>query len=256
MQPLQSKTALVTGASKGIGKGIALELARRGCDIAINYTADEPGARQTAAEIEKLGRRAITVQANVGRSADVNAMFDRVLTEFPRLSILVNNAGVQTWKSLLELEEAEWDRVIDTNLKGNFLCTQRAGRHMKDQHAGRIINIGSGCNKIAFPNLVDYTASKGGIEMFTKVAAAELGPYGITVNCVAPGAIEIERTKAEAPDYAGTWGPLAPMKRVGNPQDVAAAVCFLAADEAEFITGQTLYVDGGLFTRGPWPYPT
>jgi NAD(P)-dependent dehydrogenase (short-subunit alcohol dehydrogenase family) len=103
---------------------------------------------------------------------------------------------------------------------------------------------------------VDYTASKGGIEMFTKVAAAELGPYGITVNCVAPGAIEIERTKAEAPDYAGTWGPLAPMKRVGNPQDVAAAVCFLAADEAEFITGQTLYVDGGLFTRGPWPYPT
>jgi NAD(P)-dependent dehydrogenase (short-subunit alcohol dehydrogenase family) len=256
MQPLQSKTALVTGASKGIGKGIALELARRGCDIAINYNADEPGARQTAAEIEKLGRRAITVQANVGRSADVNAMFDRVLTEFPRLSILVNNAGVQTWKSLLELEEAEWDRVIDTNLKGNFLCTQRAGRHMKDQHAGRIINIGSGCNKIAFPNLVDYTASKGGIEMFTKVAAAELGPYGITVNCVAPGAIEIERTKAEAPDYAGTWGPLAPMKRVGNPQDVAAAVCFLAADEAEFITGQTLYVDGGLFTRGPWPYPT
>ena len=256
MQPLQSKTALVTGASKGIGKGIALELARRGCDVAVNYNADEPGARQTAAEIEKLGRRAITVQANVGRSADVNAMFDRVLTEFPRLSILVNNAGVQTWKSLLELEEAEWDRVIDTNLKGNFLCTQRAGRHMKDQHAGRIINIGSGCNKIAFPNLVDYTASKGGIEMFTKVAAAELGPYGITVNCVAPGAIEIERTKAEAPDYAGTWGPLAPMKRVGNPQDVAAAVCFLAADEAEFITGQTLYVDGGLFTRGPWPYET
>jgi NAD(P)-dependent dehydrogenase (short-subunit alcohol dehydrogenase family) len=256
MQLLQSKTALVTGASKGIGKGIALELARRGCDIAVNYNADEPGARQTAAEIEKLGRRAITVQANVGRSADVNAMFDRVLTEFPRLSILVNNAGVQTWKSLLELEEAEWDRVIDTNLKGNFLCTQRAGRHMKDQHAGRIINIGSGCNKIAFPNLVDYTASKGGIEMFTKVAAAELGPYGITVNCVAPGAIEIERTKAEAPDYAGTWGPLAPMKRVGNPQDVAAAVCFLAADEAEFITGQTLYVDGGLFTRGPWPYET
>jgi NAD(P)-dependent dehydrogenase (short-subunit alcohol dehydrogenase family) len=254
MQPLESKTALVTGASKGIGKGIALELARRGCDVAINYNADEAGALQTAAEIEKLGRRAITVRANVGRSAEVNAMFDRVLAEFARLSILVNNAGVQTWKSLLDLEEAEWDRVLDTNLKGNFLCTQRAGRHMKEHHGGRIINIGSGCNKIAFPNLVDYTASKGGIEMFTKVAAAELGPYGITVNCVAPGAIEIERTKAEAPDYAGTWGPLTPMKRVGNPHDVAAAVCFLAADEAEFITGQTLYVDGGLFTRGPWPY--
>lgn len=254
MQPLQSKTALVTGASKGIGRGIALELARRGCDVAINYNSDEQGARQTVAGIEKLGRRAITVRANVGRSCEVNAMFEQVLAGFGRLSILVNNAGVQTWKPLLELEEAEWDRVIDTNLKGNFLCTQRAGRHMKDQHWGRIINIGSGCNKIAFPNLVDYTASKGGIEMFTKVAAAELGLYGITVNCVAPGAIEIERTKAEAPDYAGTWAPLTPMKRIGNPQDVASAVCFLAGDEAEFITGQTLYVDGGLFTRGPWPY--
>ncbi len=254
MQTLESKTALVTGASKGIGRGIALELARRGCDVAVNYNADEAGALETAAAIEKLGRSAVTVRASVGESGDVQAMFDEVLAAFGHLSILVNNAGVQTWKPLLDLEEAEWDRVIDTNLKGNFLCTQRAGRHMKDHHGGRIINIGSGCNKVAFPNLVDYTASKGGIEMFTKVAAAELGPYGITVNCVAPGAIEIERTKTEAPDYAGTWAPLTPMQRVGKPQDVAAAVCFLAADEAEFITGQTIYVDGGLFTRGPWPY--
>jgi NAD(P)-dependent dehydrogenase (short-subunit alcohol dehydrogenase family) len=256
MPSLSSKTALVTGASKGIGRGIALELARRGCDVAVNYSSDEKGARQTAAEIEKLGRRAITVRADVGLSSEVNSMIGQVLAEFGRLSILVNNAGVQTFKPLLELEESDWDRIIDTNLKGNFLCTQRAARHMKDHHWGRIINIGSGCNKVAFPNLVSYTASKGGIEMFTKVAAAELGPHGITVNCVAPGAIEIERTKAEAPDYAGTWGPLAPMKRIGNPQDVAVAVCFLASDEAEFITGQTLYVDGGLFTKGPWPYDT
>jgi NAD(P)-dependent dehydrogenase (short-subunit alcohol dehydrogenase family) len=254
MAPLESKTALVTGASKGIGRGIALELARRGCDVAVNYNSDEAGARQTASEIEQLGRRALCVRASVGNSADVQAMFEQVVGEFGRLSILVNNAGVQTWKPLLELEEAEWDHVIDTNLKGTFLCTQRAGRHMQQQHGGRIINIGSGCNKVAFPNLVDYTASKGGIEMFTKVAAAELGPYGITVNCVAPGAIEIERTKTEAPDYAGTWAPLTPMKRIGNPQDVAAAVCFLAGEEAEFISGQTIYVDGGLFTKGPWPY--
>jgi NAD(P)-dependent dehydrogenase (short-subunit alcohol dehydrogenase family) len=256
MPSLSSKTALVTGASKGIGRGIALELARRGCDVAVNYSSDEQGARQTAAEIEKLGRRAIIVRANVGLSSEVAAMFDQVLGKFERLWILVNNAGVQAFQPLLELEEADWDRVIDTNLKGNFLCTQRAARHMKNHRWGRIINIGSGCNKVAFPHLVSYTASKGGIEMFTKVAAAELGPHGITVNCVAPGAIEIERTKAEAPDYAGTWGPLTPMKRVGNPQDVAAAVCFLATDEAEFITGQTLYVDGGLFTKGPWPYET
>jgi NAD(P)-dependent dehydrogenase (short-subunit alcohol dehydrogenase family) len=254
MQQLQAKTALVTGASKGIGRGIALELARRGCDVAVNYNSDEPGARQTVVEIEKLGRRAIAVRAHVGRASEVDAMFEQVLAAFGRLSILVNNAGVQTWKPLLDLEEAEWDHVIGTNLKGNFLCTQRAGRHMKDQHGGRVINIGSGCNKVAFPNLVSYTASKGGIEMFTKVAAVELGPYGITVNCVAPGAIEIERTKTEAADYAGTWGPLAAVKRIGYPSDVASAVCFLASDEAEFITGQTLYVDGGLFTRGPWPY--
>jgi NAD(P)-dependent dehydrogenase (short-subunit alcohol dehydrogenase family) len=250
----QQKYALVTGASKGIGKGIALELARRGCNVAVNYNSDEKGANETAAEIEALGRQAILVRADVGRAAEVQSMFDDVLAQFAGLSVLVNNAGVQTWKPLLDLDEAEWDFVLDTNLKGNFLCTQRAARHMKDHGGGRIINIGSGCNKVAFPNLVSYTASKGGIEMFTKVAAAELGQYGITVNCVAPGAIEIERTQAESPDYAGTWGPLAPMQRVGNPQDVASAVAFLASDEAEFITGQTLYVDGGLFTKGPWPY--
>jgi len=252
---LSGKTALVTGASKGIGRGIALELAKRGCDVAINYHSDRAGAEQTAREVEALGRQTLLVGGNVGVLADVANMFQEVLSAFTGLSILVNNAGAQVWKSLLELEETEWDRVINTNLKSVFLCTQRAGRHMKERSGGRIINIGSGCNKIPFPKLVSYTASKGGIEMFTRVSAVELGPYGITVNCVAPGAIEIERTKLEAPDYAGTWAPLAPMRRVGVPRDVASAVCYLASDEAEFITGQTLYVDGGLFTRGPWPYP-
>ncbi len=252
-QDLTGKTALVTGASKGIGRGIALELARRGCDVAVNYHSDRTGAGQTAQQIEAIGRRSLIVGGHVGRSADVGEMFHQVLAGFTRLSILVNNAGTQVWKPLLELEESEWDRVIDTNLKGVFLCTQLAGRHMKE-HGGRIINIGSGCNKIPFPNLVSYTASKGGIDMFTKVAAVELGPFGITVNCVAPGAIEIERTKLEATNYAETWAPLTPMRRIGVAPDVASAVCFLASDEAHFITGQTLYVDGGLFTRGPWPY--
>ncbi|MBI3666129.1 MAG: 3-oxoacyl-ACP reductase FabG [Acidobacteria bacterium] len=251
---LTGKTALVTGASKGVGRGIALALARAGCDVAVNYHTDEAGARATAAEIEALGRRAVVVPGHVGRSQDVDQMLAQAVAEFGRLYIWVNNAGVQTWKSLLELEETEWDRVLTTNLKGTFLCTQRAARHMKAFGGGRIINIGSGCNKIPFPNLVNYTASKGGIEMFTRVSAVELGPYGITVNCVAPGAIEIERTKLEAPDYAGAWGPVTPMRRIGYPADVAHAVCFLASDEAFFITGQTVYVDGGLFTQGPWPY--
>jgi NAD(P)-dependent dehydrogenase (short-subunit alcohol dehydrogenase family) len=253
-EDLLGKTALVTGASKGVGRGIALELGRAGCDVVVNYNTDERGAHATVEALAAMGRKAFAVRANVGSSADVQAMFDEVLGRVARLDILVNNAGVQTWKSLLELTEAEWDRVLDTNLKGCFLCTQRAALHMKEKGGGSIINIGSGCNKLAFPKLVDYTASKGGIEMFTKVAACELGPYKIRVNCVAPGAIEIERTRLEAGDYAGTWSALTPLGRVGLPEDVGRAVVFLASDRADFITGQTIWVDGGLFAKPAWPY--
>ena len=249
------KTALVTGASKGIGRRIAIALAQRGCDVAINYHSDRPGADRTAQEVEAAGGRSLLVAGHVGDAGNVQKMFEEVFRAFGKLSILINNAGTQVWKSLLDLEESEWDRVIDTNLKGVFLCTQQAARHMKENRFGRIVNIGSGCNRVPFPKLVSYTASKGGIDMLTKVSAVELGPFGITVNCVAPGAIEIERTKVEAPDYAGTWGPLAPVGRVGVPEDVASAVNFLVSDEAAFVTGQTLFVDGGLFTRGVWPYP-
>jgi NAD(P)-dependent dehydrogenase (short-subunit alcohol dehydrogenase family) len=251
---LESKTALVTGASKGVGKGIALELARCGCHIAVNYNSDATGAEATASEVRALGRQAIVVQADAGRADQVDRMFTDVLHHFPRLDILVNNAGTQTWKPLLDLEEAEWDAVIRTNLKGCFLCTQRAGRHMREKGGGSIVNIGSGCNKVPFPNLSNYTASKGGIEMFTKSAAIELARYGIRVNCVAPGAIEIERTLQEASDYGKTWAGVTPLGRVGQPLDVARAVAFLASESAEFITGQTLFVDGGLFSQPVWPY--
>ncbi|MDP8980963.1 MAG: 3-oxoacyl-ACP reductase FabG [Acidobacteriota bacterium] len=251
---LKGKTALVTGASKGIGKGIALELARQGCSVAVNYRGDAAGAEAVAVEVRALGCDAIPVAADVGVSADVSRMFDQTLSRLGRLDILVNNAGIQTWKPLVDLEEHEWDRVLATNLKGCFLCTQSAARHMRERGGGRIVNIGSGCNKVAFPRLVDYTASKGGIEMLTKVAAVELAPDRITVNCVAPGAIEIERTKEEAGDYAGTWARLTPAGRVGTPRDVAHAVVFFSTDAAEFITGQTLWVDGGLFAKPAWPY--
>ena len=250
-QALEGRTALVTGGAQGVGRGIAIELASRGCDVAL-ADVDLDRAEATAAEIAGMGRAAFAVKADVGIAADVDALFAEVLRRFTRLHILVNNAGIQTWKALLDLEEREWDRVIQTNLKGCFLCTQRAGRHMKDHGGGRIVNIGSGSNKIAFPGLADYTASKGGIEMFTKVAAVELGRYNITVNCVAPGAVLVERTSKELPDYAGTFARMTPLGRVGVPQDIGRAVAFLASDDADFITGQTVFVDGGLFSRPVW----
>lgn len=252
---LAGQNALVTGASKGVGKGIALALACAGADVVVNYNSDRAGAEEVAAEIRQMGRKALTVQADVGRSQDVAQMFEAAFIEFSPLTILVNNAGVQTWKPLLDLTEQEWDHVLDTNLKGCFLCTQHAGRHMRD-HAlgGAIINIGSGCNKFAFPNLVNYTASKGGIEMFTKSSAVELGKYKIRVNCAAPGAIEVERTKHEGGDYAAIWGGLAPMGRIGTPEDVGEFVVYLASPAAEFVSGQTLWIDGGVFSKPHWPY--
>jgi NAD(P)-dependent dehydrogenase (short-subunit alcohol dehydrogenase family) len=251
---LAGKNALVTGAAKGVGRGIALELAREGCNVTVNDFSDSTGADATVAEIRRLGRQSFAVLADVGVGSDVDRMFVSMLEQFPRLDILVNNAGIQTWQSLLDLEERDWDRVIATNLKGCFLCTQRAARHMKAAGGGRIVNIGSGSNKVAFPKLVDYTASRGGVEMFTKVSAVELGPYQITVNCVAPGAIETERTKTEVQDFAGTWAKLTPLGRVGTPLDVGRAVVFFASESSAFITGQTLWVDGGLFAKPAWPY--
>jgi NAD(P)-dependent dehydrogenase (short-subunit alcohol dehydrogenase family) len=251
---LDGKVALVTGASTGIGREIARELARRGADLVINHFNDPEGAESAAAEIRELGRRAIALRADVGIAAEVEAMCTSAVRELGGIDLLVNNAGVQTWSPLLDLAEADWDRVIRTNLKGCFLCTQAAGRVMKRRGGGRVINIGSTANKLALPRLVDYTASRGGIEGFTKVAAVELAPFGITVNCVAPGATETERTKQESPDYAGTWAALTPLRRIGTPLDVARAVAFFAGPDAAFVTGQTLWVDGGLSTMPAWPY--
>jgi NAD(P)-dependent dehydrogenase (short-subunit alcohol dehydrogenase family) len=253
-QILSGRTALVTGAGSGIGRNIATSLARAGCRVAVNYLDKPEGAEETVAQVRAAGSEAFAVQGDVSRPDDVVRMIDAVVERWGAIDVLVNNAGVQTWTPFLDVTEAEWDMVIATNLKGCFLCTQAAARRMKTQGRGAIVNIGSGCNKVPFPGLVAYTASKGGIEMLTKVAAVELGPLGIRVNCVAPGAIEVERTRLEDADYAGKWGKVAPLRRVGQPQDVADAVVFLASDNASFVSGQTLWVDGGLFTQPPWAY--
>ena len=229
-------------------------LAEAGWDLVINYHRDAEGAEETAQRVRGLGRQCLVLQGDVGYADQTEKLFATLASEVGRLDLLVNNAGVQTWAPLLELKADDFDRTIRTNLKGCFLCTQQAARMMKAQGGGAIINIGSGANSTPFPNLADYCASKGGIENLTKVAAVELGPLGIRVNCVAPGAIEIERTKAESPDYAGTWSPLTPLRRVGQVGDVAAVVVFLGSEAAQFTTGQTIYVDGGLWTAGQWPY--
>ncbi|MFZ0427955.1 MAG: glucose 1-dehydrogenase [Acidobacteriota bacterium] len=248
------KIAVVTGGGKGIGRGISLRLAEEGYSIAVNYGSDQSSAEKTAQEVEELGRAALVIQADVGYSDQVTELFDTVIEEWGIPDVLVNNAGIQTWKALLDLEEEEWDQTLRTNLKGTFLCTQRAAREMSKHERGCIVNIGSGCNKGPFPNLAGYTASKGGVEMFTRVAAVELGPLGISVNCVAPGAVEIEREEFNPPNYSAIWSPITPLRRIGRPEDVAAAVAFLVSDDGAFINGQTIYVDGGLFTQMPWPF--
>lgn len=250
-----AQVALVTGASKGIGKCIAIELGRAGFDVAVNYNSDLAGAQDTVAQIEALGRKAVPMRGNVGDVESTRRLFDQVDTHFGDIHVLVANAAVQTWKALLDLTVEEWDKVHNTNLRGTFVCTQEAAKRMVAKgHGGSIITLGSGCNKLAFPRLVDYTAAKGGIEMFTKVAAVELGKYQIRVNCVAPGATEVERTKGETGDYAGTWAPVTPLRRIGLPIDIARAVLFFAGDQSDFVTGQTLFVDGGVGAKPQWPY--
>jgi NAD(P)-dependent dehydrogenase (short-subunit alcohol dehydrogenase family) len=253
---MTNSLAVVTGGEAGLGRTMALALGRQGWDVAITYIRDPAPALDLENQIRALGRRAWSRRCDAGLKSEVDQFYQELHAQFksaPRL--LINNAGVQTWSSLLELKESDWDQVIRTNLKGCFLNTQRAAQMMIDaKQRGTIINIGSACNKVPFPNLVDYTASKGGIEQFTKVSAVELGPHGINVNCIAPGPIETERTQQEAPNYAQTWSRVTPMRRVGTPEDVAHAVLFFADEKSDFISGQTLYVDGGAFTVPNWPY--
>lgn len=249
----QPKLALVTGASSGIGRQISRNLAALGYQMVIDHYRDPVGANETLRLVREAGSDGWIFDADVGSANELDRLFAEIQATTYPLDVMVNNAAVQTFKPLLELSEDEWTRTIRTNLTGTFLCTQRAARLMQ-AGGGTIINIGSGANRVPFPSLGDYCASKGGIEMLTKVAAIELGKYQIRVNCIAPGAIENERTRRESPDYGETWGAITPLGRVGQESDVADAVAFLVSPTARFITGQTLYVDGGLWTRGQWPY--
>ena len=248
--------AVVTGGSTGIGKCLVRRLAQSGYAVAFSYRSASDEAESTIQELRESGSSVMGSFSDVGSRSEVEAFIEAAVTWHGTApTLLVNNAGIQTWCALLDLPEDRWDEVLRTNLKGCFLNTQIVARRMAAAgHGGSIVNIGSGCNKLAFPNLVDYTASKGGIEQFTKSAAIELGALGITVNCVAPGAIATERTSAESSDYERAWAPITPLGRIGTPDDVADVVLFFASPAARFVTGQTLWVDGGLFARAAWPY--
>jgi 3-oxoacyl-[acyl-carrier protein] reductase len=253
-----AKLAFVTAGTSAIGRSLVTGLAGAGYDVAFTHLDQAGQAQGLIAAIGALGGRGLALVADAGDEADVAASH-KAAQDWAGVapSVLVNNAGVQTWAPLLDLRADQWDLVMRTNLRGTFLNTQAAGRAMVAAGiGGAVINLGSGCNKHAFPRLVDYTASKGGIEQFTKVAAVELGPHGIRVNCVAPGAIATERTAAEAGDYAGTWAKVTPLRRVGVPADIVGPMLFLISDAASFVTGQTIWVDGGAFTQANWPYDT
>ena len=249
--------AIVTAGTSALGRDFVLGLAGAGYDVAFTHLGAAAAAQTLATQVQALGRRALFAECDAGDEAQVEDFHATAARFGGALRVLVNNAGVQTWSPLLDLSVQDWDRVMSTNLRGTFLNTRAAGRTMKAALVGgAIVTLGSGCNRHAFPRLVDYTTSKGGIEQFTKIAAVELGPHNIRVNCIAPGAIATARTAAEAPDYAAIWAPVTPLRRVGTPADLVGPLLFLVSEAAAFVTGQTLWVDGGAFSQANWPYPT
>jgi len=244
---LNGKVALVTGASRGIGKAIALQLAEAGADVIVNYAGSEGAAADTVAKIKELGRNAIMVKANVANSDEVENMFKAGLEQFGHIDILVNNAGITRDNLIMRMKEEEWDDVISTNLKGVFNCIKAATRPMMKQRFGRIINITSVVGVLGNPGQANYVAAKAGVIGLTKTTARELASRNITVNAVAPGFIDTEMT-AVLPDEVktGMLGQI-PLGRLGQPEEIAKVVTFLASDAASYMTGQTLHVDGGMY---------
>ncbi|WP_019424937.1 3-oxoacyl-[acyl-carrier-protein] reductase [Paenibacillus sp. OSY-SE] len=247
MSSLEGKVALVTGASRGIGRAIALSLAEAGADVVVNYAGSEAAANDTAAAIEVLGRKALTVKANVGKAEEAEQLVKTTLEQMGRIDILVNNAGITRDNLIMRMKEEEFDQVIETNLKGVFNCIKSVTRPMMKQRSGRIINISSVVGVIGNPGQANYVAAKAGVIGLTKASARELASRGITVNCVAPGFIETDMTDALPEEYRQQLLAQIPLARLGQPEHIAKTVRFLASEDAEYMTGQTIHVDGGMY---------
>jgi NAD(P)-dependent dehydrogenase (short-subunit alcohol dehydrogenase family) len=250
MFELTDKNALVTGSSKGIGAGIAKVFAKQGANVVINCSSSMDKADWVAGEIKGMGRKSMAIKADVSKKDEVLSMFKRIHEEWGSLDILVNNAGIIEYSNFEDITEEQWDKVLDVNLKGQFLCAQEAVKMMKEVGWGRIINIASissGGVGIGFKSISHYTASKGGVVALTENMAIEVASYGINVNTVAPGAIESEMSAGTMDNEEQMKAMLAkiPKSRIGKPEDVASACVFLASEESDYITGSVIYVDGG-----------
>jgi 3-oxoacyl-[acyl-carrier protein] reductase len=243
---LQGKAAIVTGASRGIGKEIALELARQGANVVVNYAGSQQRANEVVDEIKALGTDAFAIQCDVAISESVTDMVKAAIEKFGTVDILVNNAGITRDNLLMRMKEDEWDDVINTNLKGVFLCTKAVTRQMMKQRSGRIINISSIVGVSGNPGQANYVAAKSGVIGLTKTAAKELASRGITVNAVAPGFITTDMTDQLAEDVKEMMLKQIPLARFGEPSDIANVVTFLASEDSRYMTGQTLHIDGGM----------
>ena len=243
----KNKTAIVTGSRRGIGKGIAIALAKEGCNIVVS-DIDQKDCEEVAKEIKKLGVKAIGIKCDVSNKADVEELFKKTAKEFGGLDILVNNAGIFPFISFKDMKESDWDKVLDVNLKSVFLCSQEAAKIIPK--GGRIITISSIASVVGFEGLVHYCASKGGINALTRALALELAPKKITVNAIAPGAIDTPGANVSLNEEVRNQTiAMIPLARMGQPEDIANAVLFLASDKTDYITGQTLIVDGGWTLR-------
>jgi glucose 1-dehydrogenase len=246
---LRGRNALVTGSSSGIGRGIALRFARDGANVVVNYLGNPGRAAEVVAELKALGVNAVAIQGDVSSVASTRQLVAQSVEALGSLDILVNNAGIESHAAFWDVTEAEYDRVLSTNLKGLFFTTQAMVNHLRATgRGGRIINISSVHEDLPFPNFAPYCASKGGVRMLTRTLAVELGPLGITVNGIAPGAIEtpINTKLLNDPVKLRSLISQIPLARLGQPGDVAGIAAYLASDEASYVTGATYFVDGGL----------
>jgi 3-oxoacyl-[acyl-carrier protein] reductase len=249
MFSLKGRKALVTGGSRGIGRGIALALATQGADVAINYHSNKGEAEAVVTEIKKKGGHPFAVQADVSSVDEVIRMFGEVKKEWGKLDILVNNAGIAHYVTFEQMTEEQWDQTLNVNLKGQFLCAREAVKLMKAK-GGKIVNlasVASGGAGVGGVKIAHYVASKGGVAALTEALAVELAPYKINVNAIGPGFIDTDMTKELISDPKAKQGMLAriPWGRFGKPEDVGAVAAFLASDEADYLTGALVYVDGG-----------